>query len=303
MPHRPQNQRTTARERAEAVDPGDTVPWRALEVAAFAAEHAVLRVLDPKGERARRSARPPVARLWWTVRSVALALVLLVVLFAPVFGMARLLSGGRASRSDPIDPHDTIPDAGVLFAVGLVVLVLFTWSWVRDGRPRDPGLLLQSQVATVTGAVSAALVAAQGSRAGVDRWELWIVPVLATTVLGVVAWVWQAVTRRARAHGERDRARDRARDRDREQRASGAARGGRGTAVEPLRPVRLAVERLPVHRREAVRADLHAAIEDLLRRGVIDDDVARAAREADLGRLALRMSQPVPGRTPDPARD
>ncbi|MBX9244912.1 hypothetical protein ICW40_08815 [Actinotalea ferrariae] len=289
MPLRSPDPRTTARDRAAALGAGDTVPWRALEVAAFADEPKVLRVLDRKGERRRRAAQSPGARAWWMVRSVAFALILLVVMFAPVWGMTRLLSGGRSSISDEFDPHDTIPDAGALFVLGLLVLVLYVWGWVRGGRPRDPFLLLQSQVAAITGAISAVLISGQGSRDAVPDWELWILPVLATAVLGIMAWVLYAVTRRsaaARRDGE-----------------TTPAERGRSTAVEPLRPVRLAVEKLPAHRREAIRADLHAAIDDLLRRGVIDDDVARVATDADLGKLALRMSQPVHRTTSDPARD
>jgi hypothetical protein len=54
---------------------------------------------------------------------------------------------------------------------------------------------------------------------------------------------------------------------------------------------RAAIARLSEAERDAVRRDLEAAIVDLERRGVVDRGAASVARRADLGLLAVRMSQ------------
>lgn len=249
----------TAVAAAAAMQPGSSVRWRDLELAAFAAHPSVVRALDPRGRRSR-AARSPMR----IVRTVAIALVVL----APVWCLAFL--GGGWFTSAQGDPGFDVPAAAVVAAIGLVVPGWLVWTVVRTPAQRRPSVAVIGAIYVAVGGVLAGLVVA---RAGTGQAiALPLVPFVATIGLGLVLVVLGGVF---------------------------ALRGGRTVAPRvapgPLPAVRAAVARLDDAERAAVRTDLETAIIDLERRGVVGRGPAAAARRADLGLLALRMAQAPKG--------
>jgi hypothetical protein len=202
------------------------------------------------------------------------AIVVAVVYAAPVWAFTTLV-GDRFGRSNP-DPNTVVPAAGVICAVGLAGLVIGVVSWTRGGRRPSGAAEGQAGIAAVLGTLSVVIATRKATGADVQGWPLWILPIVLTAVAG--AMLWWLLVRAKRAHGAASRTTAR----------QGAAPVGR---VEPLKRVRLQVERLSAEHQLAVRRDITAAIDALEARAVISHDEADRARDADLGKLALRMSQ------------
>jgi len=265
----------TAREHAATIQPGSGVKWRALELAAFERHPGILRVLDPSGKYGKRGGG--------SNRALLLAAPFMLLAFAlyvgPIWGLATVMEW-RFGQADS-DPAVVIPAAGIIFLVTLPFLVLSAVVWWRRGRTPDRFLDYQAGIALFIGGLTVVLATARAIRGDVPAWPLWVLPILAVTIVGGVFFV--ALLRARRAVRATVPA------------AKGQARVG---AVEPLKAVREQVERLPAPEREAIQQDLLGALDDLERREVIKPAEAEWARGAELGKLALRMSQPrKPSRT------
>lgn len=256
---------------AARLAPGSIVRWKALDAAAFEGHPHVLRELDPKGKYngGRRRTSP------LTVRSIMLVpavLLLWAVLAAPIWGFVALF-GDRFGRSNP-DPTTSIPVAGIIFSIGLLPLIISFVLWVRAGRLKDLARETQAVMAMGLGTVSSVIIALRGSASDVPGWGGWLTPVAATGLIGGAFLVLLLRARSAR-------------------RVPTAQSVGSpdGKVAEPLKEVRVAIERLPGADLAAIRLDIDSAISDLAARGVIGSQDAAWARGAELGKLALRMSQ------------
>jgi hypothetical protein len=282
--------RMTAQAWAEATPAGAPVRWRALEVAAFESQPKVLRALDPKGKYAHGRNR---GGGWRKTGLALLGFFAVIVFYFPSIAGFTTLIGDRFNRSHP-DPNVTVPVAGSIFAFALAMLVVTFVSWLRSGRPKDVGGEVQSSAAAVLGWLSAYVAGTRGSAANTAGWQLWTGVIALCAAFGTVYLVLLLIAHRA-ASARELKAKLRG-----ETAASGAqAVAGSGAAVEPLKQVRLAVERLSPDDQARVRGDIDGAIDTLAARGVISADEAQWARGAELGKLALRMSQPRPRRAPD----
>lgn len=261
----------SAQTEAARFAPGSTVRWKAIEVAAFDGHREVLQHLDPAGtfNGGRRRSGPGGLKV---IALLPFILIMFAVLGAPIWGFVALF-GDRFGRSDP-DPASAIPVAGVVFAIGLPFLIISLVLWLRAGSAKDASRETQAVMAMALGTVSAVIVATRGSASDVPGWPGWLIPVAAT---GLIGGAFTVLLLRARRSG-------RVVTRTRSEPAD-------GTAVEPLKRVRLAVEKLPPEQLTAIRHDIDAAITDLAARGVVGARDAAWARGAELGKLALRMSQ------------
>jgi hypothetical protein len=227
-------------------------------VEAFSGHPRIVRMLDPKREHSK------LGPDWGFIAALPLILFVAVVYAAPIWAFTTLV-GDRFGRADP-DPGTVVPVAAIICATGLVLLVIRFAVWLRDGRRRSGMDEGQAGIAAVLGTSSALVAASTGSRADVPHWPLWLAPIVLTAVVGTVFW-WLLTHAR---------------------RAAPVPSDGTTEALERLRAV---VERLPQESQVAVRQDITAALADLEARSVISPDDAARARGAELGTLALRMSQ------------
>lgn len=242
------------------------VRWRAIETAAFE-DH-------PEIVAALRS----VPRVSSGNRGFLLALPLIlligIVYAAPVWGFTTLI-GDRFGRADP-DPFVVVPTAGVIFAVGLLFLLINFGIWLARGRTRSGGSEGQAGIAAVLGILSTVIAAVMAQRASVPAWGLWILPIVASAVVGVLFYVLLLQARR------------------REPKTS-IAQVPDGPAVDTspefIATVQGRIRTLDPVEQAAIRRDIHAAISDLEARGVVTVREAALARGAELGELAARMTQ------------
>lgn len=249
----------------ERTQPKAPVKWRDLELAAFAEHPGVLDQLAP--ERKLKGSK----RRWELLWGVPAAIVVAAVFAAPIWGFTTLV-GDRFGRST-LEPGGTIPAAGIIFGIGLILLVVNLVRWRLAGRP-DGGLAYaQAALAFVLGVPSVAIAAVQGPRAEVPSWQLWTLPIIVSTLIGGTWLVLLVVQRRITRSREDPR-----------------ARASRKTAT-PLARVTDEVALLTPEARDAVSRDLEVAISDLESREVISAADAVVARRAELGLLKLRMYQ------------
>ena len=284
----------TAEGYASTLVPGDAVRWRALEVQAFLDYPRVLKVLDPsrkyhsKAEVGNKAVRAvgTAAKNTLTVIGVLLFILGIVVFVFPVAIGLTVLVGGRFAQA-PIPVDVALPIAGIIFAYQLVALLISFVLWVRGGKQKDAFRETQAGAGAIFGVVSCIVAVVRDATASVPVWPGWAIIILVSTAFAIVFTV---MLLNARAEARREPASTKSTG----AKGGAGANGVSGAAVEPLKLVRLEVEKLPDTDQAAIRADLSAAIDDLRTRGVISDRDAEWAQGADLGKLALRMSQPRP---------
>jgi hypothetical protein len=253
----------TATSWATALDVGSTtVNWRELEINAFEHQPTVLRVLDPRRKYLPHASRRNLGLIY----AIPLWTLFVVGMGAPILGYATM-TGGRFVSVAP-DPRVSIPWTGALFVLGFAVHALVVGLWIFSERSAGSYLdRLPSYLAIAFGTLCGIAVAARGSAEDVANWQLWLVPVLADVIISISFLILLAVARsRETQHPVPDK------------------------TVEPLRPVRRAVEKLDPATRQALEADIGGAISELTARGIITRDAAAKARSAPLGMLGLSMS-------------
>ncbi|MDT9594641.1 hypothetical protein RDV89_16265 [Nocardioides zeae] len=227
---------------------GSSVPWRGLEVAAYARRPAVQDALDPRRRWRRRADLLPDTVLW--------SLTVLAVLGAVV---TATLLGGEAGYGAP-SAASADRWGAVAATVGAAALLARTASWgatrLAGRRPHSFDLVL---AAVVTLAVHG--LATLGWIVSAGRWSRTpSMPVGVALILAVVALALVALTRQP-APEVTD--------------APGAAPDPRRLAAA-LRP----------QEQQRVRDDLDAAIAVLERRGMATPATLARARTAPLGALA-----------------
>lgn len=269
----------TARAWAAEVQKGTPVRWRGLETAAFEAHDKVLTLLDPSGDYSRGNPGVRRRRRLGMIWTVPLGILLLVLFLVPAYGFAFLM-GDRFGRADN-DPTTAIHAAGACYAVNVVFLLVLIPAWFVGGRKKqDYGLAgAQAGMALVLGGISVAIAAMRGSGASVSDWPLWSIPIDVTAALGGVFCIMIIIARlrqprRSTAKAKKERV------------ASDEIATSRR-----FRRIQEEIARLPAAELAAVRRDLDAAIRDLVARDVISAADGDRAREAELGKLALHMSQ------------
>ena len=252
----------SARELAAKVQPGSTVRWDRLERAAFSAHPSVLGEGVPK-QKVRKNN-------WNLIWGIPLVILYFFSYLAPIWGTAAI-SANRFQSYRP-DAEDTIPLSGTLFIFALALLVVSIVHWTIKGRPRNGFYEVQAALAFTLGGLSAAAVRMNGINESVDSWQTWIIPILASVLLGIVFFVLLLVARftgtRSRPDGESSLPRNK---------------------VQLLKQRRDQVAQLSETERSAIARDLESAISDLERRGLISAAEAERARGTELGGLALRM--------------
>ncbi len=238
---------------AANVQPGTPVRWKQFELAAWQGNRGVLRAMEPGKHR--------ISQLW-------LAVGLVIVLSAPIFGSA-LLMGSRFGIV-PVDRPDRLPWASLIFLIGdlllvpLAIKVMFSSAPSRGSR----GLGLY---ALVLGGVTAALGYGAGRDPDVDRPWLLLAPIIATALAGLVLLIASRESPRP-SRAEKLSTQDR------------AAASRRAT-------ISSAVDQVPTDERRAVEEDLRLGIRDLQTRGVISAEDAQRALDAPLGGLSHHMAQ------------
>lgn len=281
----------TAQAWAAMVQRDKPVSWRGLEVAAFEAHPRIQRMLDPK-EEYHHAKKNPAKTLLICVAAIPAALVLFALFLGPVCGIAALAEGRDQSVARQFDPLGAIHSAGIILAIyvaaWLIPVVVLWWTNGRnDPEDRKSGAFssFNAGMALLGGAACSATAAYHGVNSAVPDWPLWSVPMYAATGIGAGF----AVTIFIVHH----RAPQPTPEQERQHRASAqdAATGKRFGRIDDR------IRRLPAAERASVRHDIDAAIRDLAERHVIGTDDREWALRADLGRLALHMSQ---RRTPAP---
>jgi hypothetical protein len=242
-------------------------------MAAFDQYPSVQEQLDPADKSGRT--RGSVTTTRSLILYIPLMILVVASIAAPIAGFATLM-GDRFGLTRP-DPARTIPAAGIIFALSLPLLTISFVRWLLSRLPKDGIRQYQSGIALILGALSAVVIQSRGSAASVASWPLWMIPVLVVTVMGGIffALLWRSA-RRARAKKPA---------RSEVTTSYGVA------AAKRLERVNSQIARLSDRQRAAISADLAAAIRDLARRGVITPADGDWAIGAELGKLALRMSQ------------
>lgn len=251
----------TALSRAQQVQPGSTVRWDRIERDAFASRPEVV---GPAPAEPRKL----VAKDRWLM-GVGL-LVAAVVFGSPIWGYVAVAADGSrfATAARDSDPGSTIPVAGAFFGCALVALLAMIVTWFVRGRRKAAGPELGfASLTLVLGSMTALSVWRRGESAGVDDWQLWIIPIIVATVVGGVHALVLLISRLRHEANSRLSFAD--------------------ADLLELRRERAA--ELDSAEQAAIRADLEAAITDLEQRGLISGTVAERARRAELGALALAM--------------
>lgn len=216
----------SAHDRAVQTHTGSSVRWDRLERGAFAAHPEVL-------ERRRVPA-------WQRAVQVVLIAVWGTLSLAPVWGFAAIGRSGLNSFDN--DAAVWLPRAGMLYVVALVVLVAATAHWLSSGRRKIAYVALQSWLTLILGLLTAAAIRIRGVEDSVAGWQTWMyctfaAVVWAAVLVGVVPFTSRFGPAEITAH----------------ERTLLATRRER-------------VMRLSDLEREAVRADLTSAIDDLQQR-------------------------------------
>lgn len=256
----------TAQRAAANLTPGDPVPWRSLENSAFEDFPDVVARLRPA-----RAAGTPGRKF---IYLLPLALLVAIIYGTPIWGLVTVVGPWRFSTSSRTAEGD-ITVGGIIFAVALVSLLFNTALWLFNRRPSKTSLGGNSGMAFFLGGISAAITARRGIEEAVPDWELWILPMVACTIIGgIVFFLVRRVRRRAPITAE-------------------PLEGGPDDRVSPehLQAVRETITRVSDEDQALIRADLVAAIDDLERLKVITAADAGQARSAELGELAMRMAQ------------
>ena len=281
----------TAQAWAATVRRDKPVSWRGLEVAAFEAHPRIQRMLDPKGEH-HRAKKNPARTLLICLGAVPGALLLIALFLGPVCGLAALAVGRNESVARQFDPLGAVHSAGIILAIyvaaWLIPIVVLWWkSGRKDPEDRKSGAFssVNAGIALLGGAACSAVAAYHGANSAVPNWPLWSVPMYAATGIGAgfavaIFTVHHRTPRPTPEQEEQQRAT-----------AQDAATSKRFNRIQDR------IRRLPAAERASVRHDIDAAIRDLAARDVISADDREWALGADLGRLALHMSQ---RRTPPP---
>lgn len=275
----------TAQAWAATVQRDTSVSWRGLEVAAFEAHPRIQRMLDPKGKYHHAKKKPAKTLLIW-VAAIPAALVLFALFLGPVCGLAALSVGRDESVARQFDPLGAVHSAGIILAIyvaaWLIPVVVMWWTNGRnDPEDRTSGALssLNAGMALLGGAACSAVAAYHGATSAVPNWPLWSVPMYAATGIGagfaVAIFVVHHRTPQPTPEQEQPRRAS----------AQDAATGRRFSRIQDR------IRRLPAAEQASLHHDIDAAIRDLAARDVISADDCRRAHGADLGILALRMSQ------------
>lgn len=253
---------TNAATWASGYQPGDTVDWRAVDIAALSSYPSVRGRLDPSGRyNGGRKARSPELPL------IVLALIVGgAVVGAPLWAFATLFSELYNTVNADLNWTNRLPIAGAFFAVSLVVLAAVLVWWLLHGRRSSGFPLWYSAVTLGLGAASSfGVFANEAERRAVPTGEMWFAVVLIATGFALVSLIVIALGR-SRVPEEPDE-------------------------YQPLAPVARAFDKLSEREQQSIRSDLARAIDDLTARDVIDTDAAAWARRAEPGRLGLEMSQ------------
>lgn|GEM_PF-2241154 len=244
--------------------PGKRVAWNRLERAAFEHHPAVvtaLRATGVKGQSQRKM-------------NFFLPLIVLVGIFyaAPIWGMATVLGPVALSQTSRVAEGD-IKVGSIIFMFAFVFVVGHAILWLATGRKPRSALLGSAGVAFAFGGVSALVTVRRGFDNAVPAWELWILPMAATAVVGglffFLVFYVNRTDRRAKKTPQRP-----VHFRETE------------AYTEPIREAILLVSAADQRR---IREDLSVAIDDLERRQVISSGRAAEARTAPLGGLAVHM--------------
>lgn len=237
----------TAVARTQRIQPGSNVRWIDIERAAF---HAHRAVFDAK-PAARRAIRP-----WEHVASAVVAIIMACFWLAPIAGYVIVTDSRRFGPATP-DYERMIPISGGFYLCAVVYLVVAAILWACGGRKPNGLVATNAFMTGILGTLAAISLARHGAEEGVANWEQWTTAVASAAIVGfIVGTMVQAGSRRRVKEGpEADR---------------------RRAGIEGLTP----------EERDAIRADLADAIDDLEQRGLIDTATAEAARTAELGFLA-----------------
>lgn len=260
LPH-PIADDTDATTWASGYQPGDTVDWRAMEIAAVSSYPRIRAELDRSG-RYNGGRRHQTTNRLVLVPTIIWAVALVG---APVLAYAILFSERLVQLSADLDWTYRLPVAAFFFGLAFVFLAVLLVRWMIRGRHSSGFLLGYSGVVLALGGLSSVgVLASEEERRMVPLGDLWLAVVLATTALGLVSLVVVAL---------------------------GRSRAAEAKASEFVEPATREFNKLPENERRSIRADLERALDDLAARNVIDDGAAERARQAEPGLLALEMSQ------------
>lgn len=255
----------TAQRTAATLTSGDAVPWRSLERSAFEDFPEVVAQLHPSSGAGQSNRR--------LLYFVPLALLVAVIYGTPIWGLVTVVGPWGLSQTSRTAEGD-ITVGGIIFGVALVSLLVHTALWLWSGRPSKTALGGSSGMAFFLGGISVGVTAMRGIGDAVPDWGLWILPMVACTVIGGIVFFLVRQVRRRASITEKPLV------------------GGPGARVSPehLQAVRETITRVADEDQALIRADLAAAIDDLERREVITAADAGTARSAELGELASRMA-------------
>lgn len=260
----------TATKYGSKVRPGQRVPWANLERAAFADYPAVTEGLKASG--------PKAGLRWKLLYIVPLGVLAALIYAAPVWGFATVAGPVALSQTSRTAEGD-ITVGSMFFILGFVWVLVQGSIWLAKGRPSGSSLLGSSGMALFLGALSSALTIKRGLQHSVPAWELWILPIIACTVIGGLFFVLVV-----RVNRTSPRVSD--------------------TPVQPTfretqeyeDQMQESIVGVSEQNQGLIRQDLASAIDDLESRRVISPGEARDARSAPLGLLAVHMSKASSGK-------
>lgn len=255
----------SALSRSRQLQPGSKVRWDRLERDAFSARPEVLGGVTASSATSKKKPAP-----WEWPLLIGAVLVAAVAFGSPIWGYVAIAADdSRFARAAPdSDPNSTIPVAGAFFACAFIVLVALIVAWFARRRPKSAGFELGfAGVTLVLGAMTALAVWRKGVEADVVTWQMWIIPVVAATVLSGI-YTFALTVRRLRHQSNSKLSFDDA---------------------DLLEASQRCAAELDSAEQADIRADLDAAIADLEQRGIITRTVAEQARQVELGGLALNM--------------
>ena len=249
---------------AKQLPRGARIHWAELEAHVLREHRSVLSVLGPEGAEVRMQGR--AFSIAAGVITVLACIVALVVVWAPIWGLATL--AGDAFGQVDVDGAMAIPVAGAAMIVSCLVQV---WLLIRRALTHGVGGAEDRDIGGGTvflGVLTLVGMLIIGARQQPEGWQAWTIP----TILGIVFGFGNFFLGRR----SREIAGPLPKRRPKTEMPGITRREG----------IRSAVAALPVDERERLLADRQRAIEWLRMQGTITPDEAQRASRAELGLLA-----------------
>lgn len=258
-------------------NPKTTVNWDDVERTAFAKHPNVVAQLKPTSGKNKKP-----NMLLGAIVGIPLVLVYLFFWTSPIWGLAAVIDSRFHNYRQ--DPAEQIPVGGTLFIFALAMVLFNIIHWFIVGRKRKNNGLAHTQagMTVVLGFFATLVVAMKGTEHAVDNWQLWILPIISSTILGLILFfmIFLADLKRKSSKNNIPTTKPETME---------VATDLPPNMVERFKQIKAELNELSDEEKQEVQTKLTKSINRMVRRGTITQNEADKASRISLGELGLRM--------------